>query len=316
MKLSAPVSVQWLSELIQSEIIGNHELFITGVNEIHQVEKGDIVFVDHPKYYDKCLNSDASCIIINNKEVTIPEGKAILFCADPFEAYVKIIAHFKPFELSNTAISADLKMGKNTQIMPNVFIGKNVIIGDHCIIYPGVSIMADTIIGNNVIIQSNTVIGSDAFYYNTKKNRQDWYTKMPSCGHVVLEDKVEIGAGCTIVRGVSGATIIGRGTKIDNMVHIGHDTQTGPNCLFAAGVAIAGGVKIKEGVTLWGQVGVNKTITIEENVTVMGHSGVVGSLEAGKTYLGFPAEDASIKRREFVWIRRIPELWKKVMEDK
>lgn len=186
MKLSAPVSVQWLSELIQSEIIGNHELFITGVNEIHQVEKGDIVFVDHPKYYDKCLNSDASCIIINNKEVTIPEGKAILFCADPFEAYVKIIAHFKPFELSNTAISADLKMGKNTQIMPNVFIGKNVIIGDHCIIYPGVSIMADTIIGNNVIIQSNTVIGSDAFYYNTKKNRQDWYTKMPSCGHVVL----------------------------------------------------------------------------------------------------------------------------------
>jgi len=105
-------------------------------------------------------------------------------------------------------------------------------------------------------------------------------------------------------------------TKIDNMVHIGHDTQTGPNCLFAAGVAIAGGVKIKEGVTLWGQVGVNKTITIEENVTVMGHSGVVGSLEAGKTYLGFPAEDASIKRREFVWIRRIPELWKKVMEDK
>jgi UDP-3-O-[3-hydroxymyristoyl] glucosamine N-acyltransferase len=316
MKLSAPVSVQWLSELIHSEIIGNHALFITGVNEIHQVEKGDIVFVDHPKYYDKCLNSDASCIIINHKEVTIPEGKAILFCADPFEAYVKIIAHFKPFELSNTAISADLKMGKNTHIMPNVFIGKNVIIGDHCMIYPGVSIMADTIIGNNVIIQSNTVIGSDAFYYNTKKARQDWYTKMPSCGHVVLEDKVEIGAGCTIDRGVSGATIIGRGTKIDNMVHIGHDTHTGPNCLFAAGVAIAGGVKIKGGVTLWGQVGVNKTITIEENVTVMGHSGVVGSLEAGKTYLGFPAEDASIKRREFVWIRRIPELWKKVMEDK
>lgn len=313
MKLSAPVSVQSISDLIGSEIIGNDQLFISGVNEIHQVEKGDIVFVDHPKYYDKCLNSDASCIIINNKEVQIPSGKTILLCEDPFDAYVKIVAHFKPLHFSNTPISSDVKMGKDTIIMPNVFIGNNVSIGDNCIIYPGVSIMADTVIGNHVIIQSNTVIGSDAFYYNTKKNRADWYTKMPSCGRVILEDKVEIGAGCTIDRGVSGDTIIGRGTKIDNMVHIGHDTQTGANCLFAAGVAIAGGVKIKSGVTLWGQVGVNKTITIEDNVTVMGHSGVVGSLEAGKTYLGFPAEEASIKRREFVWIRRIPELWKKVM---
>lgn len=314
MKLSAPVSIQSIADLIASEIIGNDQLFITGVNEIHQVEKGDIVFVDHPKYYDKCLNSDASCIIINNKEVQIPAGKAILFCEDPFQAYVKIVAHFKPIHHSNTPISSDVKMGKNTIIMPNVFIGNNVSIGDNCIIQPGVAIMSDTIIGNNVIIQSNTVIGSDAFYYNTKKQRPDWYTKMPSCGRVILEDKVEIGAGCTIDRGVSGDTIIGRGTKIDNMVHIGHDTQTGANCLFAAGVAIAGGVKIKSGVTLWGQVGVNKTITIEDNVTVMGHSGVVGSLEAGKTYFGFPAEDANIKRRELVWIRRIPELWKKVME--
>jgi len=314
MKLSAPISVQWISELIASEIIGNHQLEITGVNEIHQVEKGDIVFVDHPKYYDKCLNSDASCIIINNKEVKIPEGKAILFCEDPFQAYVKIVSHFKPIQHSDTAISKDIKMGKDTIIMPNVFIGNNVSIGDNCIIYPGVSIMADTIIGNNVIIQANTVIGSDAFYYNTKKNRADWYTKMPSCGRVILEDKVEIGAGCTIDRGVSGDTIIGRGTKMDNMVHIGHDTQTGANCLFAAGVGIAGGVKIKSGVTLWGQVGVNKTITIEDNVTVMGQSGVVASLPAGKTYIGFPAEEASIKRREFVWIRRIPELWKKVMD--
>jgi UDP-3-O-[3-hydroxymyristoyl] glucosamine N-acyltransferase len=137
MKLSAPVSVKWISELINSEIIGNQELFISGVNEIHQVEKGDIVFVDHPKYYDKCLNSDASCIIINNKEVTIPEGKAILFCADPFEAYVKIVSNFKPFQLSNTAISPDLKMGKDSIILPNVFIGNNVTIGDNCIIYPG-----------------------------------------------------------------------------------------------------------------------------------------------------------------------------------
>ena len=314
MKLLTPVSVAWLSKLTNAEIIGNQHLEITGVNEIHQVELGDIVFVDHPKYYNTCLNSEASCIIINDKNVIVPEGKALLFCTNPFEAYLKIVAHFKPFIPCAKAISDDAIIGEGTIIMPHVFIGPNVTIGKNCVLHPSVSILSDTIIGDEVIIQANTVIGSDAFYYNTKKDRQDWYKKLLSCGRVVIEDKVEIGAGCTIDRGVSGDTIVGRGTKIDNMVHIGHDTQIEANCLFAAGVAIAGGVQIKSGVTLWGQVGVTKTITIGENATVLGHSGVTGSLAGNKVYMGFPAEDAGIKKREIVWIKRIPELWKKVME--
>ncbi len=314
MKLLTPVSVAWLSKLTNAEIIGNQHLEITGVNEIHQVELGDIVFVDHPKYYNTCLNSEASCIIINDKNVIVPEGKALLFCTDPFEAYLKIVAHFKPFIPCVKAISDDAIIGEGTIIMPNVFIGPNVTIGKNCVLHPSVSILSDTVIGDEVIIQANTVIGSDAFYYNTKKNREDWYKKLLSCGRVVIQDKVEIGAGCTIDRGVSGDTIVGRGTKIDNMVHIGHDTQIEANCLFAAGVAIAGGVQIKAGVTLWGQVGVTKTITIGENATVLGHSGVTGSLAGNKVYMGFPAEDAGIKKREIVWIKRIPELWKKVME--
>ena len=316
MKLLAPVSIQWLSTLTASEIIGNDQLEITGVNEIHQVETGDIVFVDHPKYYETCLQSTATCIIINNKEVVIPKGKALLYCADPFEAYLKIVAHFKPFIASTQAISADLIIGKDSIIMPNVFIGENVRIGNNCVIHAGVSILADTIIGDDVIIQANSVIGSDAFYYNTKKNRAAWYKKMLSCGNVILEDKVEIGASCTIDRGVSGSTIIGMGTKIDNMVHIGHDTQTQANCLIAAQVGIAGGVKIEAGVTLWGQVGVGKTLTIGENAVVLAQAGVPSSLKGNKVYMGFPAEDASIKRREYVWIKRIPELWKKIMEQK
>ena len=314
MKLLTPVSVAWLSKLTNAEIIGNQHLEITGVNEIHQVELGDIVFVDHPKYYNTCLNSEASCIIINDKNVIVPEGKALLFCTDPFEAYLKIVAHFKPFIPCVKAISDDAIIGEGTIIMPNVFIGPNVTIGKNCVLHPSVSILSDTVIGDEVIIQANTVIGSDAFYYNTKKDRQDWFKKLLSCGRVVIQDKVEIGAGCTIDRGVSGDTIVGRGTKIDNMVHIGHDTQIEANCLFAAGVAIAGGVQIKSGVTLWGQVGVTKTITIGENATVLGHSGVTGSLASNKVYMGFPAEDAGSKKREIVWIKRIPELWKKVME--
>ncbi len=314
MKLPAPISVQWLSTFTESEIIGNNQLEITGVNEIHQVEMGDIVFVDHPKYYETCLNSAASCIIINNKEVTVPTGKTLLFCADPFEAYSKIVQHFKPLPLSDQAISKDALIGEGTIIMPRVFIGANVSIGKNCVIYPNVTLLPDTIIGDEVIIQAGTVIGSDAFYYNTKKNRPAWYKKMPSCGRVIIEDKVEIGANCTIDKGVSGDTIIGMGTKMDNMVHIGHDTQIEANCLFAAQVGVAGGVKIKSGVTLWGQVGVGKTLTIGENATLLGRAGVVGSLEGNKVYMGFPAEEASIKRRELVWIKRIPELWKKMME--
>ena len=169
MKLPAPVSVQWLSEFTNAEIIGNDQLFITGMNEIHQVENGDLVFVDHPKYYATCINSAATCIIINSKDVELPKGKTLLYCDAPFDAYAKLVHHFKPFKISTESISSDLKIGANTVVMPNVFIGNNVQIGDHCIIHPGVTILADTMIGDHVIIQSNTVIGSDAFYYNTKK---------------------------------------------------------------------------------------------------------------------------------------------------
>jgi UDP-3-O-[3-hydroxymyristoyl] glucosamine N-acyltransferase len=315
MKLLAPVSVQWLSEFTNAEIIGNNQNFITGINEIHQVENGDIVFVDHPKYYAACLQSAATCILINSKEVEVPAGKTLLYCDAPFDAYAKIIHHFKPFKISTESISSDLKVGANTIIMPHVFIGANVQIGDHCIIHPGVTILADTMIGDEVVIQANTVIGSDAFYYNTKKNRPSWYVKMPSCGRVIIQDKAEIGASCTIDRGVSGDTIIGMGSKLDNMVHIGHDTQLEANCLIAAQVGVAGGVKIKAGVTLWGQVGVSKTLTIGENAVVLGKAGVTNTIEGNKVYMGFPAEDASIKRRELVWIKRIPALWKKMMED-
>jgi UDP-3-O-[3-hydroxymyristoyl] glucosamine N-acyltransferase len=187
-----------------------------------------------------------------------------------------------------------------------------VVIGRHCRIMPNVTIMDHCIIGDNVIIQAGTVIGSDAFYYNTKKDREVWYRKMESCGRVVIEDHVEIGAGCTIDRGVSHDTLIGRGSKLDNMIHIGHDTVVGKNCLFAAQVGIAGAATIGNGVVLWGQVGVSKTLSIGDNAVVLAQSGIPASLEGGKTYFGYPAIEAPVKMKEIVWIKRIPELWEKV----
>jgi UDP-3-O-[3-hydroxymyristoyl] glucosamine N-acyltransferase len=312
MQFPSPVSLKWIAEFINAELIGNKNAAATGINELHRVENGDLVFVDHPKYYDRCINSAASFIIIN-KMVDCPEGKALLITDNPFEAYCKIVHHFNPFVPSSKTVSDSAIIGEGSFIYPNSFIGNKVIIGKNCIIHPNVSIMDNCTIGDNVVIQSGTVIGSDAFYYNTKKDRERWYKKMPSCGRVIIKDFVEIGANCTIDRGVSNDTIIGEGTKFDNLIHIGHDTVIGKNCLFAAQVVVAGCVEIKDGVTLWGQVAVNKTLTIGENAVVLGRGGVTASIVGNKTYWGTPVQDAGLARRELVWIKRIPELWNKVM---
>lgn len=314
MKFPQPVTIAWIAELIKAEAIGDTSMNAYGINEIHKVETGDLCFVDHPKYYSKCLNSNATHIIINTKEVTVPASKTLLVVNEPFEAYLTIVNYFRPFAAATKSISDSATIGEGTVIMPNVFIGKEVKIGSNCIIHPNVSLMDYTEIGNNVVIQAGTVIGSDAFYYNTKKNRDVWYRRMQSCGNVVIEDDVEIGAGCTIDRGVTANTRIGAGTRIDNMVHIGHDTNIGRNCLFAAQVGIAGATTIEDGVVLWGQVGVSKTLTIGANAVVYAQSGVGSDLEGGKVYFGSPVDDAQTKKKELVWIKRIPELWKKVME--
>jgi len=311
MKFPSPVPVKWMAELIGAEIIGDADGFATGINEIHKVEEGDLVFVDHPKYYDKCIGSAATYIIIN-QVVECPPGKALLVVEQPFESYLTIVRHFRPFSRSTSMISESAKIGEGSYVAPGAYIGQHVVIGKNCMVAPNVSILDYCVLGDNVVIQSGSVIGSDAFYYNTKKDREVWYRRMESCGRVVIEDDVEIGAGCTIDRGVTHDTRIGRGTKMDNLVHIGHDTVVGRNCLFAAQVGVAGAVEIMDGVTLWGQVGVSKTLTIGENAVLLAQSGVPSSLEGNRSYFGTPAVEAGIKRRELIWIKRIPEMWDKL----
>jgi UDP-3-O-[3-hydroxymyristoyl] glucosamine N-acyltransferase len=313
MRFEKPVPIIEIARLIEAEVIGEDEGVASGINEIHMVEEGDLVFVDHPKYYKTCIESAATYIIINQK-TEFPPHKALLLVSEPFEAYLKIVQHYRPFEPSFKQKSDTAVVGENTIVMPGAFIGNHVIIGDNCVIYPNVVIMDHCIIGNNVMIQAGTVIGSDAFYYNKKTSREVHYKKMQSCGRVVIEDFVEIGANCAIDRGVTGDTIIGKGTKIDNLVHIGHDTNIGKNCLLAGQVGIAGATKIEDEVMLWGQVGVSKTLTIGKGAEVYAQSGVAASIEGGKKYFGSPVEDAATKKKEFVWIRRIPELWEKVMK--
>jgi UDP-3-O-[3-hydroxymyristoyl] glucosamine N-acyltransferase len=300
MKFKNPQILGDIALLINAEFIGSKTFEILGINEIHVVEKGDIVFVDHPKYYDKALNSAATTILIN-KKLDCPEGKSLLISDDPFRDFNKITKHFNPFIASRQSISDTALIGQDTIIQPNVFIGNNVTIGSNCIIHPNVTIYDKTVIGNNVTIHANTVLGADAFYY---KNRITGYDKLISGGRVVIKDNVDLGASCTIDRGVTGDTTIGEGTKIDNQVHVGHDTIIGEKCLIASQTGIAGCVIIEDKVTIWGQVGTNSGITIGKGAIILGQTGVTKSVAGGKSYFGTPVSESREKLKEMAGIKR------------
>jgi UDP-3-O-[3-hydroxymyristoyl] glucosamine N-acyltransferase len=308
MKFSQKHTLLQIATIINSKYVGDDDFPVFGMNEIHVVTKGDIVFVDHPKYYEAALNSAATVVLIN-KNVNCPEGKALLISDDPFRDFNKLTNFFKPFEKANELISITSKIGLNTVVQPNTFIGNNVVIGDNCLIHANVSIYDNTIIGNNVTIHSGTVLGGDAFYY---KNRSGYRDKLISGGNVIIEDNVDIGASCTIDRGVTASTTIGAGSKLDNQVQIGHDTVIGKKCLLASQVGVAGCVIIEDEVILWGQVGVKSGIVIARGTEIFAQSGLGHSTEENKKYFGSPAVEARDRFKEMAYIKKIPDIIKKI----
>jgi UDP-3-O-[3-hydroxymyristoyl] glucosamine N-acyltransferase len=308
MKFTNAQTLQEIATIINCQFVGDANFAVLGMNEIHVVEPGDIVFVDHPKYYDKALQSAATIVLIN-KNVDCPQGKALLISDDPFRDFNKLTNYFKPFQASNISVSASAKIGKGTIIQPNCFIGNNVKIGENCLIHSNVSIYDNTVIGNNVMIHAGTILGADAFYY---KKRDTGFDQLISGGRVVIQDNVGIGALCTIDKGVTGDTTIGEGTKIDNQVHVGHDTIIGKRCLIASQTGIAGCVIIEDEVTLWGQVGTTSGITIGTKAVVMGQTGVTKSIEGGKSYFGTPVEESREKLKQMAYIKQIPYIIKKL----
>jgi UDP-3-O-[3-hydroxymyristoyl] glucosamine N-acyltransferase len=308
MKFLKPVPVREIARDTLSEIIGDPDASVTGLNEIHNVSLGDITFVDHEKYYDFVLSSPATFIFIN-KKVEAPAGKTLLYTSDPFAAYNDLAQKHHPILHSQTTIAESALIGDGTIIYPTAFIGEKVKIGKNCIIYPNVSVYAYTEIGDNVIIQSNSAIGSDAFYY---KGRGTHYDKMHTAGRVVLHDNVEIGSGCTIDAGVSADTVIGRGTKLDSQVHIGHDVVIGEHCILCAQVGIAGNVQVGNYVTMYGKSSLSKNITVGDRAVLLGSTASAKSLEGGKTYLGTPADEVHRASRQFAIVRMLPDLWEKL----
>ncbi len=308
MKFPKTYPLSEIAELIQCKFVGDPSFPVQGINEIHVVQEGDIVFVDHPKYYDKALQSAATVVLIN-KEVACPDGKALLITDDPFRDFNKLTRHFKPFQSSSSSISNTAEIGEGSIIQPNSFVGNHVKIGTNCQIHSNVAIYDHTIIGDNVIIHAGSVLGADAFYY---KRRESGYDQLLSGGRVVIANNVGIGALCTIDKGVTGDTTIGEGTKIDNQVHVGHDTVIGKNCLIASQTGIAGCVIIENDVTIWGQVGTTSGITIGSKAIILGQTGVTKSVAGGKTYFGTPIEESREKLKQLVNIKRIPEILEKL----
>ncbi len=294
-----PVPVAEIAEKYSLKLKGETQTLATGINEIHKVKAGDITFVDVEKYFHKSLSSAATIIIIN-KNVECPPGKTLLITEDPFAIFNQIVWEHRPMKYLNTDRGEDFVCGHNTHIDHNVIIGHNVTIGEDCYIQPGVFIGDNTVIGNRVQIQAGALIGTDAFYYKKINGR---YHKWRSGGRVLIEDDVEIGAGNTINRGVSGDTIIGSGTKMDCQVHVGHGAIIGKNCLIAAQVGIAGKTIIGDNCVIYGQVGIAQNRTIGDNVTILAQSGVSKDLEGGKTYFGYPAGEAREKYKELAAMR-------------
>ena len=301
MRFPQPYTLKQIATIINAKYIGDDDFSVLGMNEIHVVQPGDIVFVDHPKYYDKALLSKATIVLIN-KEVECPEGKALLISDDPFRDFNKLTDFFKPFVKAFSLVAPTAVIGKNTIIQPGAFIGNNVKIGKNCLIHSNVSVYDDCVIGDNVTIHAGTVLGADAFYY---KKRPEGFDKLKSGGRVVIEDNVDLGALCTIDRGVTGDTTIKKGTKIDNQVHIGHDTVVGEKCLIASQTGIAGCVVIEDEVTIWGQVGMTSGITIGKKAVILAQSGVSKSLEGNQTYFGYPAGEAREKYREMSALKQL-----------
>lgn len=308
MTLPESFTLQDFAAFLGREFVGDPNIPITGINVIHKVQPGDLTFVDFHKYYDRSLDSAASVILIDKADVEVPAGKGLIVSPNPFTDFNRLLRRFRPFEPSYQNISPSATIGEGTHLQPGVVVGNHATIGNNCLIGANVTICDHCIIGDNVIIHPNTVIGGDAFFFKTRNGDNYHYEKMHTAGRVIIEDNVEIGSSCTVDRGATGDTVIGYGTKLDNLVHIAHGAHIGKHVLIAAQVGVAGKTIIEDEVIIWGQVGINKELTIGKKAVILATSAVSKSLEGGKTYFGAPADEARQKWKEMAALRHLPDL--------
>lgn len=321
-------SIDEIAKLVNGKIKGDSSLFIKMLSPFDYALEEDLTFASDEKYIKKIEETKAKVLIVPERE-DLPEGKTyIMVNQSPRQLMPKLLNYFKrKTKKMEKAIEDSSKIGENVQISPNCYIGHDVEIGDGTYIYPGVSILEGTKIGTGctiypnvtirefskigdyVIIQPGAVIGSDGFGYVTIENI---HFKIEQIGSVIIEDNVEIGANVAIDRGTIGNTVIKRGTKFDNLVHIAHNVIVGQNCLIVGQVGIAGSSEIGDNCTFAGQVGVAGHIKIGNNVTIAAKSGVTNDIEPNRLVSGFPVSDHKEDLKIKVAMKKLPEMIKKI----
>jgi len=327
-------TVKELAEHVGGKVTGDESLIITGAATLSEAKAGDISFLANPKYEKEMQTTGASVVVVG-KDSEYPD-KTLIHCNDPYYGFMQIVVLLhghrkhevvgvsKNASVSESAkigenvdihdfvsVSAEVEIGDNTTIYPSCTVGSGVKVGKDCLIFPNVTIYDGCSIGDRVTIHSGTVVGQDGFGYAT---HDGVHHKIPQIGGVIIEDDVEIGANCAIDRGTLGNTVIGRGTKMSNLIAIGHNTKIGPNCLLVAQVGIAGSVEVGQYCVFGGQVGVVGHIKIGDGVRVGAQSGVLNSLENGQAVVGSPALPMGQAKRSLAIIKDLPELRKKLRE--
>jgi len=326
------VTLREIAERLECRLEGDGDIDIVRVAGIQDAGPGDLTFVANAKYEKALPATRASAVILRHDALTAP--CAILRAHDPYLAFARAVGLFTPIERpapgidTHAAIAAGAQVGQNvsigpfvaigegtsvgdgTVIHPNVTIGSGARIGADCVIHSNVSIRERVTIGNRVVLQNGAVIGADG--YGFVRRGDGTHEKIPQVATVVIEDDVELGANTTVDRPAVGETRIRAGTKIDNLVQIGHGVTVGRNVLMAAQVGIAGSTRIGDDVTFGGQVGVGGHLTIGRGAVAVGQSGVTNSLDAGEMVAGYPAIDAREWRKASVVFRRLPELKRRI----
>jgi UDP-3-O-[3-hydroxymyristoyl] glucosamine N-acyltransferase len=335
------VKVKDIASLLNGSVLGDADIEVSHVAKIEEAGTGDITFLANPKYEKYLGSTKASAVVVSrdlDEKKLNGRKRQIAFVKvdDPYISFLQLLQTLEATdELALTGIhpsavvasSADLsptvavganavigervRIGRNSKIAHGSVIGDDVIVGCDVRIYPNVTVRENCQIGDRVIVHSGAVIGSDGFGFAPEKDGR--YKKIPQVGNVVLEDDVEIGANCTIDRATLGETLIKRGVKLDNLVHVAHNVVIGENTMIAAQAGIAGSTKVGKNVLMGGQVGLIGHIEIADNVAIIAQSGVSKSLtKPGTTYFGSPAKEQRAAFRIEAALRHLPELIEEV----
>ncbi len=323
-----------IAAFINGKIIGDENTTITGVSPIEGGEPNHLSFVAQERFAEHIYNTECSVLIVSEKLLTKDSYPVtIIAVEDAYLSFQVLMNLYNDMQGRKTGIeqgavfhetsvvgedvyvgaftcvSEKVKIGDGSQIYPHVYIGKNVKIGKNCILYSGVRVYDYCVIGDNCVVHSNTVIGSDGFGFQPTK---EGYQKIPQLGNVVLEDNVEIGSNCSIDRGTIGSTVIGKGTKIDNLIQIAHNVKIGENNVIAAQAGIAGSTVIGDWNQIGGQVGIVGHINIGNQVKIQAQSGVNSNTKDGEILYGSPAINAGEYRRNYVHFRNLTNIVKQI----